>query len=307
MSESQHRTLIMVCGANRSGTTMLDLMLGNAPNAFSCGESYNWFRPTRRNHFILRCATCSPSRCSIWETLKTADERQFHQTIFSSQHVDFVIDSSKNLCWVLDSNIWARQDNLLVNNVLIWKHPGDHAFSFVKRGRTIDEWQKHFVDYYGKFLALGIPFWSISYEALVSDPATYLRQICDSIDMPYFPGKESFWIKAHHHVFGSGGTRKQLRMTASSIKPTCRTPEFQRVSALVENRLRTNGALRDIVERLRQLEIRSASKQCVPRLPTPIVRPAWYYYRMFKSRIRKQFPAAAVPGSMIESYTNKRQ
>jgi hypothetical protein len=53
------KALILVCGAARSGTTMLDLMLGNSPDVFSYGEIYALFRPFRTHHFFGSSGTAS--------------------------------------------------------------------------------------------------------------------------------------------------------------------------------------------------------------------------------------------------------
>lgn len=44
-------TLINICGATRSGTTVPDLKLGNGRDAFSCGEAHALFRPWLLHHF----------------------------------------------------------------------------------------------------------------------------------------------------------------------------------------------------------------------------------------------------------------
>lgn len=300
----REKTLILVCGANRSGTTMLDLMLGNADHAFSCGEVYNWFRPTRRHHFVLRCSACAPAPCAIWEGLKDVKEERFHETIFNEIGADCVVDSSKNLCWVMDSNIWAKRQTTRVVNLLIWKNPVDLAYSFLKRGSAPTEWREHFVAYYSTFMSLGIPFVSVSYDELVADPAQKLRVICDAIKMPYFPGKENFWTKKHHHLFGSGGTRKQMVAGSSTIAPTQRSPEFLRFEQSVKDVIQRDIAVSGILTALSRHEISSSGQVASDEGSKTIRRPAWYYYRMLKCRIRRYFPAPAVPGALDDGKPN---
>ena len=66
-------TLIKICGAARSGTTMLDLMLGNASDAFSCGEVNARFRPWRSHHFNPECR-CGQNPCQIWAEIADVPE-----------------------------------------------------------------------------------------------------------------------------------------------------------------------------------------------------------------------------------------
>ena len=74
------KRLVMVCGAARSGTTMLDLMLGNAEDAFSCGEIYALFRPFRTHHFDPEC-TCGSRDCDTWRQLRAVPEADFHRSV----------------------------------------------------------------------------------------------------------------------------------------------------------------------------------------------------------------------------------
>jgi hypothetical protein len=68
--------LIMVCGAARSGTTMLDFMLGNSGDAFSTGEIFGYFRPYRTHHFNPVCS-CGDVDCKVWQGLADVPESRF--------------------------------------------------------------------------------------------------------------------------------------------------------------------------------------------------------------------------------------
>ena len=127
----------MVCGASRSGTTMLDLMLGNSDSEFSCGEIYALFRPYRTHHFNPDCC-CGAKHCLVWNKLSKLNESEFHAAALAQTGIHHVVDSSKDLNWVLDSNRWASHQDIPVKNVLLWKQPIDLAYSHWKRGRPID-------------------------------------------------------------------------------------------------------------------------------------------------------------------------
>lgn len=70
------KTLINILGAGRSGTTMLDLMLGNDNNSFSLGEVHAWFRPFRKHHFEIDC-NCGNKNCNYWTEVKNLKEKLF--------------------------------------------------------------------------------------------------------------------------------------------------------------------------------------------------------------------------------------
>ena len=65
------KKLLFVCGAARSGTTMLDLMLGNSDDAVSTGEIYAVYRPYRIHHRYPVCS-CGDADCSAWSGRRLA-------------------------------------------------------------------------------------------------------------------------------------------------------------------------------------------------------------------------------------------
>ena len=82
-------------------------------------------------------------------------EAKFHCRILEDDRYRFVVDSSKDLRWVVNSNEWAAASDVPVTNLLLWKEPVDLAHSHWKRGRPIDYFRKAFLDYYERFLDLG--------------------------------------------------------------------------------------------------------------------------------------------------------
>src|SRR4051812_23621524 len=86
--------LVNVCGAQRSGTTMLDLMLGSGDRAFSCGEAYARFRPFEPRHHRIDCA-CGESPCPVWAQIADLPEEHFHRGVADRLGSRAVIDSSK--------------------------------------------------------------------------------------------------------------------------------------------------------------------------------------------------------------------
>ena len=58
-----------------------------------------------------------------WDKIKNLKERKFYKKCFDILDVDILVDSSKNLAWVIDNNIQARKDGFDVSNVLLYKEP----------------------------------------------------------------------------------------------------------------------------------------------------------------------------------------
>lgn len=75
-------TLISICGEGQSGSTMLDLMLGNGYDTFSCGEVYAWFRPWRTHHFRITCS-CGKLAAENHRILNGKRSRIYRNTDFT--------------------------------------------------------------------------------------------------------------------------------------------------------------------------------------------------------------------------------
>ena len=174
--------IINICGTARSGSTMVDLMLGNDPRAFSFGEVHAWFvhfEPTTTKLFVQ----CGKNNCP-WEKLKTLKEHEFHHKCFELLDVNILVDSSKNMPWVIDSNIRARQNGIEVHNTL-FKEPVSFYYSFWKRGVSIEHAKKQeFVKYYKRFFQSNIPFIAVNCNKLVADQATILERLCEVLGHP---------------------------------------------------------------------------------------------------------------------------
>ncbi|SER78589.1 hypothetical protein SAMN05421690_10771 [Nitrosomonas sp. Nm51] len=285
--------LIKVCGASRSGTTMLDLMLGNSTDVFSCGEVVAWFRPWRHHHFKLECQ-CGQSPCSVWKQIAYVQANDFHENVFSKLNVNFVVDSSKDLCWVLDSQEWATSKGIDTYNILIWKNPVNLAYSHWKRGKGLDHWQQEFISYHDRFFKSNLPFRAVNYNELVEDSQKMLSVICNCLEMPYFEGKERFWENQHcHYLFGSGVTAKQVSEKSSKIWHKDNfPPEFKKHIHALEKEVGQNARIQQILSVLKKnnikynLDYSEQDKKFTPQKPYPL----WYYGKKTKQMFKRYFP-----------------
>jgi len=269
---------------------MLDLMLGNGLGAFSCGEVYSWFRPWRSHHFRIDCS-CGENPCSVWEKAGNVPERLFHGELARQLGLSFVVDSSKDLCWVIDNISWAQQSGLDVQNVLAWKHPLDLALSQWKRGKGPMSWRKEFVKYHNWFFSLGLPFVSVQQRSLAQNPGRKLSLICALIGMDYFDGKERFWEGISHHLFGSAGVREQVRRGVSEILPPGQfPPEFDRLIPDISRRTREDGEVQRILGVLESTEVDNWGDRELPASPPLAKKPWWYFARRARRAIKHYLP-----------------
>ena len=280
------RKLINICGTARSGSTMVDLMLGNDSHAFSLGEVHAWFRPFRTHHFNIICS-CGQDHCP-WKKLKTLREDEFHKKCFEILNVDILVDSSKKLTWVIDNNIWAKKNGYDVSNVLLYKEPVSFFYSYWKRGISINRARRDiFTKYYRRFFEANMPFIALDYNKLVEDPASILEDLCQSLGVSYFEGKERFWEKEHHHLFGSRSARRQVETKNSAIWNKEDYPlEFQNIIPEIETDNMHDKEFQYVLSKLSVHEMMAS----VNSSNNHICKPYWYYLAKYKQKIKKRFP-----------------
>jgi len=194
----------------------------------------------------------------------------------------------------VDTQRWAAAKGLAVSNVLLWKSPVELAYSGFKRGKGLMFWRDMFVRYYEEFFSAQIPFVSVFFDELVQNPIEKIQRLCDSIDMSYFPGKEEFWGKEHHHLFGSRGTRNQVELGHSAVLPTRFPEEFMVRIPELQEALDKDVRVRGIEMRLRLQEVSSATIKS-PAVSPVGHRPWWYYPRRAKQKLRSYVPVLTVP------------
>lgn len=291
-------TLVSVCGTSRSGSTMLDLMLGNAPDAFSCGEVAAWFRPFRRHHFRIECS-CGQDPCPLWQDLARLPAQGFHAGVAERVPAEFVVDSSKDLAWLIDSQRWAGDRGLATYTLVLWKDPIALAHSFWKRGHGLLAWRRHFVGYYSRIFDLGLPLGTVPFEALSAAPGEVLARACQAVGMPSRPGQERFWEKTHHYLFGSGGVRRQVSAGDSEIRGGRGFgPEFQEPAERLAERIADDPVIQDLLDRLRANSVLDAAPGALaPGFPLRRPYPGWYYQRRLRRALRRYLPERYDPGA----------
>jgi len=288
--ETTNPTLIMVLGTSRSGSTMLDVMLGNASDAFSCGEVSAWFRPFRTEHFQIDCL-CSQNPCPVWAKVKDVLEGNFHAAVIKGLNVNYVIDSSKDICWCIDAQRWASRSGMRIVNIVIWKDPIELAYSYWKRGRKASSWRKSFVSAYGRIIQVKLPFLSVRYSKMASDPARSLEKLCNVIGMPYFQGKERFWEKRQHHLFGSDGIRLQIAAGKSSIVLKNTYPdEFDEYRTHLQKQIDQDGEIQHIIQALTDADALHDGGNLNQNNVLTASLPLWYYRKRLIRWFRRYIP-----------------
>ena len=144
-----------------------------------------------------------------------------------------------------------------------------------------------------------MPFFSVNYNDLAENPKGTLEKICLVLNMPYFDGKERFWEKPHHYLFGSGGILKQFDTRTSTIEYRKEFPEeFNAAWEQYKRRLVNDIEVRETIEMLKQKDVSIISVNTLESSPVvskKLFLPAWYYRKKLIRRIRRIFPEKYEP------------
>lgn len=282
-----NKKLIMVSGVGRTGTTIVDLLLGNHPDAFSLGEVFAYFRPMRTHHFHIECV-CGKDPCPVWSRIRHFDEKHFHEKVFEELDVQFLIDSSKDRNWVIDANRRGKGRPYEVINFLMYKDMEDYLYSQWKRKR---QWRKPFVNYYTKFFKANIPFYSVSFNRFRENPVGFLNAVEKITGMPYQKGNESIRdFPNYHMLFGSAGVRRQLEAHKVSIQSNTEFPDdFQQVLQEMLQEVNADKKVSEIYQILRKRDILLNQNLSAPQKKR--MRKFWYdYAAIIKQKIMKHHP-----------------
>ncbi len=205
MNQSSGKKVIFVGGTSYSGSTLLDLLLANSPNGFSCGEVYALFYPFRKHHINPMCG-CGNPQCQIWPKIKKWGPKRLYQSIFDMfPEVDCIVDSSKDPLWIRDRCSELADTDIAVDNVLIWKNPLEFYQSRLKRHQEY-RWESEWINYHRLYFAFIDKWLSLPYAKLVKSPAA-LERLCHQLRIPWSKCRMSYWEKQHHTLFGNASAK----------------------------------------------------------------------------------------------------
>lgn len=206
--------MIFIGGSSYSGSTFLNLILANAPDAFSCGEVSMFFRPDKRKYLEPDC-TCGDPQCKVWLQLRDMGESTLYENIFNMfPHINVIVDSSKDPLWIHDMSKHLAKSGILYKNILIWKTPEEFRSSRVKRGRERG-WRRAWVNYHRSYFYLVDDWVSIKYNKIAKNPSL-VKPLCDRLELPYNEGQEHYWNKTHHSLFGNSSANIHLHQQNSN-------------------------------------------------------------------------------------------
>ncbi len=215
------KTVVFIGGTAYSGSTLLNLVIANDPQGFSCGEVHAFVHPYLDYHWRPNCG-CGDLDCRFWQPYGDIRPDSVHRWLFERvPGIRLVVDSSKDVGWIRPNAVRLQRRDIIVHKILVWKTPAEFLASRQKRGQLAG-WANSWIYYHRAFLAAFPDCVTVRYESLVSDPAT-LDAICKVVGIANFPGKTEYWNKEQHTLFGNSSARIHLVSEASSEYTRMRT------------------------------------------------------------------------------------
>lgn len=192
-----NKKIIIVGGSNRSGTTMLNLIIANDERAMALGEVGHLFRPHFKEHQDKIDELLKDER---WRKVIEGGKKNLYSNLIELfPEVDIFVDSTKMPEW--GKAQMRFNPNLNIKNIISFKHPQDLLKSFSKRNATADG-ERTIHSYYEKSFFMFPNFRSIGLSALVKNEEAF-KKLCAYLEIPYFETKKEFWNRKHPNFFGS--------------------------------------------------------------------------------------------------------
>ncbi|NEQ36338.1 MAG: sulfotransferase [Okeania sp. SIO3I5] len=245
------KKVIFILGIGRSGSTLLDLMLGSHPQAFSLGEisklPQKLVNKGQRNLAALKesrfwidnfdeaelkrfAAGISNHRFNKYIPLKIErfvrelvgkdDIFNPYTILFEKTKTQILVDSSKYFSWVSQQLKNREFQKGVIDSYLIRMVRDGRAvvnsYSRIYPEQTISEitqkWVRLFKEQQDFYDKFsGGQKMLVRYEELATKPEEVLTNICQFLGIEFFPDMVEFWKHEHHHITGSRGTNALIR------------------------------------------------------------------------------------------------
>ncbi|MGY6529452.1 MAG: sulfotransferase [Cyanobacterium sp.] len=242
------KKVVFILGIGRSGSTMLDLILGSNENAFSLGEISKLPQMLAKGN--TQIASCTES--TFWQDNFSKKEleqlalgmsghrlkpyfplkaERFVRELFGIDQIfnnysllfekikkDVLIDSSKYVSWINNQLSSKEFKTNKIQPILIYLVRDGRAVvnSYLRAypNNTIENRSKIWL----KQSQTNIDFYQsfkgtkklIRYEELASNPQQCISNVCSLLGLAYSDEMLQFFKHEHHHIAGSRGTNAQI-------------------------------------------------------------------------------------------------
>ena len=212
------KQVIYILGSSRTGSTMLDMMLGSHPDCASLGHFSlveQKEKPTEKLSKIQQQGFCSlcGNTCEKWDEFdKIVRPPAYHSAAFEVFGSNILIDSSKKIHWI---DLTAGVGGVLPKIIRVVRHGLDRLWTaHVRSGeiskKDIVRWIEH-EQYIDKYMYMApLQKMTVKYEDVCSGEG--LQQCCSFIGIDYRPDMREFWKHEHHTIMANPKTSMLMRL-----------------------------------------------------------------------------------------------
>ena len=213
------KKIVFVLSPGRSGSSLLDLILGSHSKCTSLGEFWVVNEDIQRDHTCQFCA----DDCSLWEKFENVcSPPRFHEAAFEAFDTHLLIDSSKNETWLEE----ARHNTDAEIKVIRLTRRALPSLGRSKRKAKslsdfyIQKWVRRNLELnqYVDTLPKDTVKW-VQYEDLCTDTGAVIEDICRFIGMDYEPAMLEYWKHPHHVIRANGVTLALVRLYHGYLTP----------------------------------------------------------------------------------------
>lgn len=232
------KKIIFIGGSNRSGTTILNLIVANDVKAMALGEIINLFKPVYKNQVIV---SKHMNKDLVWGPILRGGEKKLYQNLKKTfPDIDIFVDSSKDPSWISRHNNY-NVDYFDIKNILIYKHPLELKKSFLKRNPKA-KWERIILNYYRRYLCIIKDYKTISLSSLLKEAKT-LENLCNYLEIPFSSKKYEYWNRTHPNFLGSPTIEKNIIDTSNIL-------DFYNLNDLEKIELSLNAKLTELYTNL---------------------------------------------------------
>lgn len=196
------KKVIEVGSLNFSGSTMLDLILGNSYGGFSTGEPHAFYRGKH-----IRCTCHENEDCVVWNNLRGTEFKDMYKNLFEMTGANYIVYSGKTTRNLLEARFNNKFD---YSTVFIYKHPA----SLLKSQESMrgGMFSQAYSAYTEQFLHVFPNSIIVSLKDLAKYPSLTTQKLCAKIGIPYRKNMENFWdrLSEPHLIYGSSSARLHL-------------------------------------------------------------------------------------------------
>ena len=197
------RRIVFVLGTVRSGTTMLNLFIGNNnEKIMTLGEIANLFNPRLQLHFEKIKQLKTESKC--WRIIIAEGPEKLYTNLSKYfPEIEVFVDSSKDPFWCKKQTS-LNEGCFEIKDILIYKSFTSFKMSFAKRGLSEKNTRKVYKNQHKRIFSLIKGAFVVPYDDFVKPDNALKIDICKYLDILWSPNKLTVDIsEIRYNFFGS--------------------------------------------------------------------------------------------------------